>query len=99
MTTEETEVLQALEKATHAAFALLRRKAGHDRDDDDWTRLPRPANTRKGDPGTRCPVSGWSRTTISSNDRIRKKSVGGSRFYALADVRRILTNQPAITTP
>lgn len=93
MNAEEKAIIDALEKATAAAFAFLRRQSGSAGDDDEWTRLPRAANSRKGDPGTRCPVSGWSRSTIVRNANIRKKSVKGSRFYSLADVRKLLTGK------
>lgn len=61
--------------------------------DDAWTRLPRS-------PG-RCPVSGWSRSTIlnyAREGRVRSKLVRGARFYAAADVAAILS-QPQTATP
>ena len=55
--------------------------------DDGWTRLP-PAKGR-------CAVSGWSRATIMRRiaaGQVRSKSVQGSRFYASADVLKLITS-------
>jgi hypothetical protein len=54
-------------------------------DDDGWTRLPRPLG--------RCPVSGWSRSTILNKIRaggVRTKIVGGARYYATKDVSNLI---------
>ena len=54
-------------------------------DDDGWHRLPAP--------GDRCPVSRWSRSTVLraiERGDVRSKSVQGARYYALADIRKIL---------
>lgn len=73
--------------AIHARLDRMERAlAAGTADDDGWTRLPAPK--------ARCPVSGWSRSTILRQiDRgaVRSKSVSGCRYYAAADVRRILS--------
>ena len=54
-------------------------------DDDGWTRLPRPKD--------RCPVSGWSRSTVVkriTEGRVRAKSIGGARYYAAKDILTLL---------
>lgn len=54
-------------------------------DDDAWTRLPRP----KG----RCPVSGWSRSTVAKKIKegcVRSKSIGGARYYSGKDMLNLL---------
>ncbi len=79
------EVLDALEKASAAAFSLARQLAAARGDDDEWTRLPSPK--------ARCPVSGWSRSTINRHTisgKVRRKSIGASVFYSAADVRQLL---------
>ena len=61
--------------------------------DDGWTRMPAT--------GARCPVSNWSAMTIRRKiaaGHVRTKIVGGSRFYASADVAALLS-QPQTTTP
>lgn len=84
------EILTNLENATAAAFALARatmtNAATMTADDDEWTRLPAP----KG----KCPVSKWSRSTILryiAEEKIRSKRTRGGRFYALRDMRQLLT--------
>jgi hypothetical protein len=89
--------LRATQKATEAVLALARSQAKEAEakaaDDDEWTRMPTGKN--------RCPVSGWSRSTlirrIHESDPenaplqvIRGKSVKGSSYYSAADVRRYL---------
>ncbi len=54
-------------------------------DDDGWTRLPRPSG--------RCPVSGWSRSTVMkriTEGLVRAKSIGGARYYAAKDIQQLL---------
>jgi hypothetical protein len=78
-------VLDRLEEATRAAIALARELAAARRDGDEWTRLPAADG--------RCPVSAFSRSKINrliAAGSVRAKSVGGARFYAAADVRRLL---------
>ena len=84
------DILTALESATAAAFAFARASlvtaSSAGADDDEWTRIPAP----KG----KCPVSRWSRSTILrmiDQNKIRSKRTRGGRFYALADVRALLT--------
>ena len=84
------EILSALELATAAAFAFARASlvtaSSAGADDDEWTRIPAP----KG----KCPVSRWSRSTILrliDDKKIRSKRTRGGRFYALSDVRALLT--------
>lgn len=84
---------EAVHEASRAVFALAKaqaleteRKAG---DNDDWKRLV----TKE-----RCPVSGFSRSKIWSEcakGTIRSKMVSGTRYYSLADVRRLISD----TTP
>lgn len=86
------EVLAALEKASAAGFALARELAKARGDDDEWSRLP---STK-----SRCKVSGWSRSTILrhiQSNAVRTKTRGTSRFYSLADVRKMLAEPPAPT--
>lgn len=83
------EVLDALEKATAAAFSLARQLAAARGDSDEWTRFPAP----KG----RCHVSGWSRAKIdrlTRAGRVRRKTLGTSAFYSAADVRQLLRDAP-----
>ena len=95
--TAQAYALDRLDRATDelhaAAKAVLRLARSNERaaaaksaDPDEWTRLPN--GTR------RCPVSGWSRSTLIRREKtgsIRFKSVQGSTFYAAADVRRIIS--------
>jgi hypothetical protein len=80
-------VLDRLEEATRAAIALARQlAAARTGDDDEWLRMPPPR-------GGRCPISKWSRTklyALSKDGHLRTKSVQGARYYAGADVRRLL---------
>jgi hypothetical protein len=91
------KALQELHAANLALLALARSQAvaaeAKAADDDGWTRMPTGRN--------RCPVSGWSRSTlirrIQESDPgnaplrvIRSKSVKGSAYYSAADVRRYL---------
>lgn len=81
----EELVIEQLQAATNAAFALLREKRAAREDSDEWTRFPSP----KG----RCLISGWSRQQIArlaTSGKIRRKTVGSSAFYSAADVRRML---------
>ncbi len=85
MNPEVTEVIAGLRSATRAALDLLEALGEARADDDEWTRLP----AAKG----RCPVSNWSRSTILRRvaaGEVRAKARGGSRFYSLADVRKLL---------
>jgi hypothetical protein len=79
-------VLDQLEAATKAGLALARELAAARRDGDEWMRLPAVDG--------RCPVSRFSRSKINrliSAGTVRSKSVQGARFYAAADVRRLLS--------
>jgi hypothetical protein len=81
-----TTILDQLEAATKAAFALAREMSAARGDDDEWTRFPSPS--------ARCAVSGWSRQQIDRLTRagkVRRKTVGSSAFYSAADVRRLLS--------
>lgn len=96
------EVLEASEKAmdalyrhTKGLYAIARSQAATAKasaaDDDEWMRMP--VSPR------RCPISGWSRSTIESNakkhpKRLRTKLVDGGRYYAGRDVREWLSNPP-----
>lgn len=85
MDTSTAAVIADLRSATSAAFALLERLAKTAAEGDEWTRLPAGKN--------RCPVSNWSRSTILRKidaGEVRGKHRGASRFYSLADVRRLL---------
>ena len=84
--------LDATFQAAKAVLALAKEQAREmerkTTDDDEWTRAPRAKE--------RCPVSQWSRGTIhrrSQSGEIRSKSVGGCRYYSLADVRRIFSGK------
>lgn len=74
-------------QALHARMERMERNlAAGPANDDQWTRLP---STK-----TRCPISGWSRSTILrhiDSGKVRTKSVGGSRYYSGADVLALLT--------
>lgn len=97
---DQSASLQELERATDAlhaaAKAVLRLARSNERaaaakaaDPDEWTRLPFGIR--------RCPVSGWSRSTLIRRAKagdIRRKSVGGASFYAAADVRRLISAYP-----
>lgn len=86
MNAEALAILDQLEKATAAAIALTRTLVAGREDGDEWTRLPAP--------GTRCPISGWSRSKLyhlTTAGKVRRKSVGGTSYYSGADVRRIIT--------
>ena len=93
-----TDILDALERASAAAFALARAllvsaEAARTHD-DEWTRLPAPT--------ARCPVSKWSRSTILryiAAGTIRTKRTRGGRFYPLADVRALLAGSPDESKP
>jgi hypothetical protein len=75
-----------LTKALARLVAAMERSASaRTADDDGWTRLPRP--------GARCPVSGWSRSTVLRHiaaGAVRTKIVGGSRYYALIDISKLI---------
>lgn len=84
------DAIDALHAASRAVLQLARSQAraaeARAADPDEWARLP--ATDR------RCPVSGWSRSTLIRRGKagtIRTKSVDGSAFYSLADVRRLLS--------
>jgi hypothetical protein len=84
-----------LKSAASAAVALAKASVKETEaklsDGDEWKRLPKSPN--------RCPVSNWGRTTLLRRateskdpvrDMVRMKHVGKTRFYSMADVRRIL---------
>lgn len=95
---DQSTALQELERATdalHAASkAVLRLARSNERtasakaaDPDEWTRLPNGIR--------RCPVSGWSRSTLirrCNGGEVRRKTVGGATFYAAGDVRRLISS-------
>ncbi len=93
---ESEKAMDALYRHTKALYALARAQVSTARasatDDDEWTRMPISPR--------RCPISGWSRSTLESNakkhpDRLRTKRVDGGRYYAGRDVREWLGNPPA----
>ena len=87
MNSETATVIADLRSATSAAFALLERLTQATASGDEWTRLP----SAKG----RCPVSNWSRSTILRRieaGEVRDKTRGSSRFYSLADVRKLISD-------
>jgi hypothetical protein len=72
-------VLDRLEEATRAAIALARQlAAARTGDDDEWLRMPPPRGGRS------------KLYALSKDGRLRTKSVQGARYYAGADVRRLL---------
>jgi len=71
------ESAAALTKAADALLADAHARATI-ADPDEWTRMPKH----------RCPVSGWSPSSIRRN--VRTKKVEGTAFYSMADVRRKL---------
>lgn len=71
------ESAAALTKAADALLADAQARATIS-DPDEWTRFPR----------LRCPVSGWSPSSIRRN--VRTKKVGGTAFYSMSDVRALL---------
>lgn len=75
LTMRETAI--ALSKAADALLADAQARSAI-ADPDEWTRMPKH----------RCPVSGWSPSSIRRN--VRTKKVGGTAFYSMADVRRQL---------
>jgi len=84
---------ETLAAATRAAVRIARQLAAdtgaRTADDDEWTRLPQP--------GHRCHVSAWSRSTILrriTEGRVRRRTVGGSTYYSAADVRRLISREP-----
>ncbi len=80
------ELHAAYREASRLARALAANSAARAADDDDWLRLPAR--------GGRCPLSGWSRSTVEARaaaGEVRSKRIGGMRYYAGADVRRILS--------
>jgi hypothetical protein len=78
-------VLDQLEAATKAGLALARELAAARRDGDEWMRMP-PAKGH-------CPISRLSRSSLNRQiiaGKVRSKNVRGLKFYAGADVRRLL---------
>lgn len=76
-------VIAELRRASEAAFKLAENLIAARGDDDEWTRMPAK--------NSRCHVSGFSRSTIArliDSQTIRGKSVGASRFYSAADIRK-----------
>jgi hypothetical protein len=67
----------ALTKAADALLADAQARAAIT-DPDEWTRMPQK----------RCPVSGWSPSTLRR--KVRTKKVGGTAFYSMSDVRALL---------
>lgn len=70
------------------ALAVNENRAAVAADDDDWRRIPsHPA---------RCAISGWSRSGLWNHvkaGRVRSRIVKGARFYAGADVRRMISEK------
>jgi hypothetical protein len=82
----EKELHQAYREAARLARALMTASTARAADDDDWQRMPAR--------GGRCPISGWSRSTVethASAGTIRSKRIGGMRYYAGLDVRTYLS--------
>jgi hypothetical protein len=87
--------LEAAAMASHQATlatlqlcrSLLTESSARSADDDDWLRMP--SQTK------RCPISGWSRTTlnrhITSGD-VRKKRISSCAYYSGADVRKLISD-------
>ncbi len=87
MNSEALAIIEKLEEATKAAFALARSSVVAQGDDDQWTRLPASDG--------RCPVSRFSRSKVNrliAAGKVRAKTVQGAKFYAAADMRRLLTD-------
>lgn len=89
------KAMDALYRHTKGLYAIARSQAATVKasatDDDEWTRMPISPR--------RCPISGWSRSTIQCNakkhpKRLRTKLVDGGRYYAGRDVREWLSNPP-----
>lgn len=83
-----TELQSASRAAIQLARSMMAGSAARAADSDDWARLPMT--------GTRCPASGWSRSTLCRNivsGNVRGKSVGSSKYYALKDVRELIANK------
>lgn len=84
------EAIEALSAASKAVLQLARTQAraadARAADPDEWHRLPAGRD--------RCPVSRWSRSTLHRRIRskdIRGKTVDGSSYYSLSDVRRLIS--------
>ena len=103
VTTAELAILDRLDKATtelhaaaKAAITLARSQAASTAHagDDDYMPLRMPT------PGSRCPVSGYSRSTIEK--LIREKAIrsklgkGRTRFYSGADARALVNSEPPL---
>lgn len=83
----EAETIHLLKSIDARLARLESAAAAGPANDDGWTRLPAAA--------ARCKVSGWSRATILRKiaaGLVRSKSVQGARFYASADVLRLITS-------
>ena len=79
------EMIAELRRASNAAFDLAHQAIEARGDHDDWRRMPTGKN--------RCPLSGWSRSTLyrlSRDGRLRTKQVHSSTYYAGADIRRLI---------
>lgn len=97
MTATETVIarLEAATLAHHEATlatlqlcrSILTSSTARAADDDDWLRMP--SQTK------RCPISGWSRTTlnrhITSGD-VRKKRISSCAYYSGSDVRKFISD-------
>lgn len=104
MPSDLATALATLERATEAAHAATRAvlqlartqaRAADARaaDPDEWTRLPAGRD--------RCPVSRWSRSTLHRRIKsrsIRGKTVDGSSYYSLTDVRHLISRSPISST-
>jgi len=98
---ETLDLLNASERAVDELYrstkailantrALIANGGARAEDDDEWTRMPVKPR--------RCPISGWSRSTLEAHgnaDDIRTKLVKGKRYYAGKDVRAYLQKSPA----
>jgi hypothetical protein len=83
--------LTKLEKSIERlALAVGENRAAVSADDDDWRRLRKHPE--------RCPISGWSRSTLCRHavaGSVRTRTVRGIRYYSGADVRRLISTSDA----
>lgn len=89
MNPDALALIAACRAATDAALTLAAAIIEARDDPDDWRRMP---TGRK-----RCPISGWSRSTIyrlGRDGNVRVKQVQSSTYYAGADVRRVIALTP-----
>ena len=86
MDRQALDLILAARDAAKAALLMATQLLDARGDHDEWRRMPAGVE--------RCPISGWSRSTLyreAKAGRLRTKQINSCAFYSAADVRRLIS--------